>query len=327
MKSKLYKQGFEVEDIGTRKNYTFVYDPFSQAVIGYDTSINTVPSNKQIFKYTKEFPFECKTAYDYFLYLYGKSTKFESDNNTYFLGWINHYTFRPLEDEYPEDEQVEEEWKIALKNQLKVRHNDFLNLIENNEIKELLDKNCYIAGGSLSSLLRDEKPKDIDYFISDEDALEKIKNYFDKRHQIALIYQRENHRPITVLDGYDDVPLFYTERAISLCDDFQIILKDYGDPELVCSRFDYVHCMGYYVPSTDELNVTLDTKLSSERKSLIYNITSDTPITSTYRMTKLIENGWKISKSEQSKLMLNINKYVFKDEELESIEDATHYDF
>jgi hypothetical protein len=327
LKNQFYKQGFEVEDIGTRKNFSFVYDPFSQAVIGYDTSINTYPSNKQIFKYTKSFPFEKETAYEYFLYLHEKATKFESDNNTYIIGWINPYNFQPIEPVYDDEDIVEESWEANLKSKLSMKHKEFINLIESDEIKDIINKNCYIAGGSLSSIIRDEKPKDIDYFVSNKEALDAIQEYFKKRYEISQMYQRENHRPITLLNGYDDVPMFYTDRAISLCEDFQIILKDYGDPEEVCSRFDYVHCMGYYFPSNNELNVTLDTKISAERKILIYNITSTTPITSAYRMAKLIESGWKIQKHEQSKLLININKYQFNDGEMDNVEDASHYDF
>jgi phosphatidylethanolamine-binding protein (PEBP) family uncharacterized protein len=327
LKSKNYKQGFEVEDIRTRKNYTFVFDPFSQAVIGYDTSINQTPKNKQIFRYIKNFPFEKASPYEYFLYLYDKSTSFDLDNNTYFIGWINHYNFQPIEQDFDGEEIVEEEWQITLKTKLKRKHTELLKLIESEAVREIVNKDCYISGGAISSLIRNETPKDIDYFVTNQDSIQIIKEYFKNRFEISQRYKKENHRPITLLNGYNDIPIFYTENAITLCDNFQIILKDYGAPEDVCSRFDWVHCMGYYIPSTEELNVTMDTKIAAENKSMVYNVNSKSPLTSTYRMTKLLGNGWRIDRYEQSKLLININKYHFSEEELENIEDAAFYDF
>jgi hypothetical protein len=322
LKSKYYKQAFEIENVQSRKNYSYVYNPFDQSVCCYDTSINQTPSNKRIMAFKDEFPFECKTAHEYFAHMYNRSTSMQ-DLPWCFLGWVYPANFKPIEHEEFENEQ---EWETTLKSKLNDKHNEFKKLVQSEEIWNLINENSFITGGCIASFIREEQPKDIDYFITNTEALNKIKEYFKARDEIRLEYQREHHRPITVLDGFDDVPLFFTDNAITLCDGFQIILKDCGDPEEVVGKFDYVHCMGYYMPNKNQLNVTDETRVAATDHRLIYNVMSESPISSSYRMVKFIERGWKISRHEQAKLLLNVNTYELSEHEEENMSDIKYYE-
>ncbi|MDY8021087.1 hypothetical protein [Paenibacillus polymyxa] len=322
LKNKYHKQAFEIENVNTRKNYSYAYNPYDQSVCCYDTSINQIPANKRIMAFKDSFPFECATAYDYFVYIYKRSTSMK-DLPWCFLGWVNPTSFKPIEDETcPENK----EWELKVKKTLENKHQELLSMIENQGIKEIIHNNCYISGGCIASILRGEQPKDIDYFIKDLDSLNIIRDYFKSRHEIALKYQKECHRPITVLDGYDDTPLFFTDNAVTLCDDFQIILKDSGNPEEVTGKFDFVHCMGYYSPSEGKLFIKEEVRVASMDHNLIYNILAESPITTSYRMVKFIQRGWKINREEQAKLLLKVNKYELSKQEEESMSEIKYYD-
>ena len=91
---------FEVEDVQTRKNYSFVYEPASGIINMFNTSrgegnqlLTSMPNDSND---KPDFPFKCKNAYDYFIYMYGKSLR---DGRICFLGWVTPDTFVPLEEE------------------------------------------------------------------------------------------------------------------------------------------------------------------------------------------------------------------------------------
>lgn len=61
---------------------------------------------------------------------------------------------------------------------LKSKHEDFLSSIEDAEVKKLIQENSIITGGSIVSLLLNEKVKDFDYYFSDKETCLKVAEYF-----------------------------------------------------------------------------------------------------------------------------------------------------
>lgn len=95
------KKAFEVEDIGTRKNYTFVLD--APHVFMYDTSrgsgnrlLTTMPEDNAAPDESL-FPFGCDTAEEYYDHMHQKALGKESTFPIYFLGFVNPETFQPEE--------------------------------------------------------------------------------------------------------------------------------------------------------------------------------------------------------------------------------------
>ena len=95
-------QAFEVEDIRERKNYTLKYIP-NNMVCMIDTSRN---GNKKVLsefpedthsEFTTPFPFDCKTAYEYFVHMYNKALNTVS-TGIVFLGWVDIHTYEPIEE-------------------------------------------------------------------------------------------------------------------------------------------------------------------------------------------------------------------------------------
>lgn len=58
------------------------------------------------------------------------------------------------------------------------KHKDFLESIEDTEIRSLIEKNSIITGGAIVSLLTNEPVSDYDYYFTDKDTCKKIAEYF-----------------------------------------------------------------------------------------------------------------------------------------------------
>ena len=73
------------------------------------------------------------------------------------------------------------------------KHEDFLSSITNEEVKKLIDKNSIITGGSIVSLLLNEKVNDYDYYFTDKETCKKVAEYFvDKFNKMHPEWEKEN---------------------------------------------------------------------------------------------------------------------------------------
>ncbi|MDA8240693.1 MAG: hypothetical protein M0Z67_10035 [Nitrospiraceae bacterium] len=65
------------------------------------------------------------------------------------------------------------------------KHKDFLKSIDDEEIRKLIDKNSMITGGSIVSLLLNEKVNDYDYYFTDQETCRRVAEYFVKKYNDA----------------------------------------------------------------------------------------------------------------------------------------------
>lgn len=69
---------------------------------------------------------------------------------------------------------------------LNAKHQDFLKSIKDENVKDLINKNSIITGGSIVSLLMNEKIKDFDYYFTDKETCIVVARYyvneFNKAH-------------------------------------------------------------------------------------------------------------------------------------------------
>jgi hypothetical protein len=107
-------------------------------------------------------------------------------------------------------------------------------------------------------------------------------------------------------------PLFLTENAITLSDKIQLIMRFYGDPEQVHLNYDFVHCTGYYVYSTNTLHISNETMRSLLSRSLVYN-GSLYPVASVFRIRKFIARGWRITAGQILKMLFQLNQVDLTD--------------
>jgi len=103
---KPLRDAFEVEDLNDHTNYTFVFRGDTVDLFNSSRGID-----KQFMKTFGpiEFPFENKTARDYFTFVFQKSLR--ADDNICFLGYVQEmqHRFKPIEIEEPVEVAVPEE--------------------------------------------------------------------------------------------------------------------------------------------------------------------------------------------------------------------------
>ena len=61
---------------------------------------------------------------------------------------------------------------------LEKKHADFVSSIKDESVKRLVDKNSIITGGSIASLLLNERVKDFDYYFRDKETVEAVAKYY-----------------------------------------------------------------------------------------------------------------------------------------------------
>jgi len=68
-----------------------------------------------------------------------------------------------------------------IKANLRKKHNEWLESIEDKEVKELAKKNSIITGGAITSLLLGDKPSDYDIYFLNFETTVKVAEYYAKR--------------------------------------------------------------------------------------------------------------------------------------------------
>lgn len=118
--------------------------------------------------------------------------------------------------------------KIELKN----KHQEFINSLYHDEVKDLIKTKSYFAGGAIRDLMRDEPPKDYDLFFIDEESVELFKNLVKKEFSLKK----------TKIGNFN-----------SQTTGVQVITLVSGSPDSVVDTFDFTINQGYYLPQMDLL--------------------------------------------------------------------------
>lgn len=129
--------------------------------------------------------------------------------------------------------------------------------------------------------------------------------------------ENEDQEPITpnldsIEDGAEKVerkqykPVFITSNAITLSDKIQIVIRFYGQPDIIHENYDFQHVTNYW--TYDEGVVTnaraLECILSKE---LLYR-GSRYPLASIIRTRKFIKRGWQINAGQYVKMVMQLNE-------------------
>jgi len=175
---------------------------------------------------------------------------------------------------------------------------------------------CFVSGGSIVSLLLGDEVNDYDIYFTKEHIALRVAYYYakDKASRIAFDPGTIN---ITIrnsgvwLNNKEELqpyePKCITGNAISLNDKVQLITKFVGTPDKISKNFDFVHCMCYYEPFSDNLVVPADAAVSMLTKELKYR-GSLYPLASIIRTRKFIKRGWSINAGQYLKMVLQLQK-------------------
>lgn len=77
----------------------------------------------------------------------------------------------------------------TIKSVLRRKHEDFVNSIKDEEVKKLVNKNSIITGGSIVSMLLNEKVNDFDYYFTNQETALKVANYYVSEFNQARDYE------------------------------------------------------------------------------------------------------------------------------------------
>ena len=100
----------------------------------------------------------------------------------------------------------------------------WLDSIDNEELRNTFAENVLVAGGSIGSLIRNETPNDYDLFFRNQETVNLISNYYQQYDNSG------NFRIITT-----------TENAVTFENGIQLVLKYSGDLKQLWNNFDFRH--------------------------------------------------------------------------------------
>lgn len=173
----------------------------------------------------------------------------------------------------------------------------------------------FVGGGAIYSLYNDQEPKDIDFFVDNEDLVKDLRSYF----ALYLIGKGFDMDKKVIVSKYKDLNLVFTKNAISI-GKYQIITRWVGEPEEVVNEFDFKHNMFYIYKGEFDTFSQWD---FLEDNVLRYNENRARDICGTIiRTKKFVERGFKLTNREMAKMLLKLNEVGFNEREMEILEHA-----
>lgn len=101
-------------------------------------------------------------------------------------------------------------------------------------------------------------------------------------------------------------PVYISSNAITLSHKIQIVIRFYGEPEIIHDNYDFIHCTNYWTFETGLVtNIqALECLLSKELRYF----GSRYPLASILRTKKLINRGWQVNAGQYIKMVFQLNE-------------------
>ena len=217
----------------------------------------------------------------------------------------------------------------TIKKYLSENFNYFVDSITDEDVRKLVRKNSIITGGSIVSLLLNEKVNDYDIYFTNKETTKKVAEYFVKQFNNINIYnaddiqvkEDEETGRISIFcrsngiaignnigkDTTEYVPVFLSTNAITLTNDIQLVLRFYGEPEEIHKNYDFIHATNYWTSKDNKLVLNPKALECILTKELLYN-GSKYPLCSIIRTKKFIGRGWTINAGQYVKMALQLNE-------------------
>ena len=237
-----------------------------------------------------------------------------------------------------------------IKQHLNKKMIDWLDSIDNEEVKKAIKGNVIITGGALVSLLTGEEVKDYDVYFKTKESLITVAEYYVEKwnkenpEKQASVTEDEKERvrifissvgvageDVDLEEGEDFAestekkpkekskekyrPKFLTSNAITLTDKIQVVVRFYGEVEELHKNYDYVHCTCSWSLGDNELNLPSRALEAIINKELFY-MGSKYPLCSIFRARKYINRGYTINAGQYLKMAMQLNELNLKDVEV-----------
>ena len=229
-----------------------------------------------------------------------------------------------------------------IKQHLNKKVTDWLNSIEDENVKKAVKDNAIITGGALVSLLTGDEVKDYDVYFKTREALETVAQYYvrkwneDEEEELASVTTDEQGRVRIFIssagvageeenleEGKEFAesndkknkektkekyrPKFLTSNAITLSDKIQVVVRFYGDVTEIHKNYDYVHCTCAWSSWDNELLLPSRALEAIINKELYY-MGSKYPLCSIFRARKYINRGYTINAGQYLKMAMQLNE-------------------
>lgn len=155
------------------------------------------------------------------------------------------------------------------------------------EVTDRIWSTTVLAGGALTSLLQNKKPKDLDLFCQTEGDLKRL---------LAKVYLLIPGPRLIVTDNAVTIRRLYLP-------DIQVIRTSVGSPTEIINRFDWVHCMAFYQFERSEFGCHPGFRECAEGKILRQNSLLEGPINPA-RLGKFLKRGYTIEDPKAEGLRL-----------------------
>ena len=223
---------------------------------------------------------------------------------------------------------------------LRKKFDQFAESITDEAIRKLVLRDSIITGGSIASMLLNEKVSDYDVYFTTRETVVAVSNYYREKFVAqnggSIEVVCESNRIVFAGDGLgasaslnmdsdefedsgaqeavDAAPgdgtysvLFLSPNAITLSDQIQIIVRFYGDADTIHENYDFVHCTNYWTSADSKLVLRPAALEALLAKELRY-IGSKYPLCSIIRTRKFIFRGWRINAGQYLKMALQLNE-------------------
>ncbi len=220
------------------------------------------------------------------------------------------------------------------------KHKEFCASIEDEHVRDLVERNSIVTGGAIVSMLLGERISDFDYYFTDKETVLAVAGYYvdrlNKRKGSAITVHEDGDRVRVnvrntgaefqdVEGDEDEISLdadigelaedleqekyrvvFVTDNAITLTNKVQLIIRFYGNAEEIHENYDYEHCKCYWESGTGKLVLPQKALECILTKELRYS-GSKYPLCSIFRVRKYVERGWTINAGQILKMALQLN--------------------
>ena len=107
-------------------------------------------------------------------------------------------------------------------------------------------------------------------------------------------------------------PVFMSTNAITLSGKIQLIVRFYGEPDVIHETYDFVHTKAYWTSWADKVVIPKEVYEAVMNRTLIYT-GSQYPLCSVMRIRKFIRKGWNINAGQILKMAFQISELNLKD--------------
>ena len=188
--------------------------------------------------------------------------------------------------------------------------NQWLDSIDNEELRNTFAENVLVAGGSIGSLIRNETPNDYDLFFRNQETVNLISNYYQQYDNSG------NFRIITI-----------TENAVTFENGIQLILKYSGDLKQLWNNFDFRHTKIGFDYRTKQIQYDNQAVLDSiNTRELFYEAFFNRDLgnldLTLKRVRKRINEGWGINRPSY---LILLKQYSEKGGDLNKYKELTTF--